>query len=65
MLKLTPILLAIMYGLVMYRFSAWRTAKALDTQSTELADPMLKIMTDRMAAFVALVGKVRARVMSP
>lgn len=50
MLKLTPILLAIMYGLVMYRFSAWRTAKALDTQSSELADPMLKVMTDRMAA---------------
>ncbi len=50
MLKLTPILLAIMYGLVMYRFSAWRTAKALDDQSTELADPMLKVMSDRMAA---------------
>ena len=54
MLKLTPILLAIMYGLVMYRFSAWRTAKALDTQSTELADPMLKIMTDRMASALGI-----------
>ncbi|MGA9411244.1 MAG: M48 family metalloprotease [Roseobacter sp.] len=50
MIKLTPILLAIMYGFVMYRFSAWRTAKMLDEQSTELADPMLKVMSDRMAA---------------
>ncbi|WP_227267910.1 M48 family metalloprotease [Roseobacter weihaiensis] len=54
MLKITPILLAIMYGFVMYRFSAWRTAKALDTQSTELVDPMLKVMTDRMAAALGL-----------
>lgn len=54
MLKLTPILLAILYGFVMYRFSAWRTAKSLDTQSTELVDPMLKVMTDRMAAALAL-----------
>lgn len=50
MLKLTPILLALMYGIVMYRFSAWRTAKELDAQSTELVDPMLKVMADRMAA---------------
>lgn len=50
MIKLTPILLAIMYGLVMYRFSAWRTAKALDDQSSELVDPMLNVMSDRMAA---------------
>lgn len=39
-----------MYGLVMYRFSAWRTAKELDAQSTELADPLLRVMSDRMAA---------------
>lgn len=49
MLKLTPILLAILYALVMYRFSVWRTSKELDTRSTELADPKLKSMTDRMA----------------
>lgn len=50
MLKLTPILLALMYGVVMYRFSAWRTSKELDERSTELVDPMLKVMADRMAA---------------
>ncbi len=50
MLKFTPILLAVLYALVMYRFSAWRTAKELDARSTELADPLLKNLTDRMAA---------------
>ena len=54
MLKLTPILLALLYGFVMYRFSAWRTAKELDARSTELADPMLKVMSDRMAAALEL-----------
>ncbi|WP_305968274.1 MULTISPECIES: M48 family metalloprotease [unclassified Mameliella] len=54
MLKLTPILLALAYGLIYYRFSAWRTAKELDSQSTELADPKLKRLTDRMAAALDL-----------
>ncbi|MCI2398225.1 M48 family metallopeptidase [Aliiroseovarius subalbicans] len=49
MLKFTPLLLALLYGLAMYRFSAWRTARMLDEQSTELADPRLKALTDRMA----------------
>lgn len=49
MLKFTPILLAVLYALVMYRLSAWRTARELDARSTELADPVLKKLTDRMA----------------
>ncbi|MEL7105445.1 MAG: M48 family metallopeptidase [Pseudomonadota bacterium] len=49
MLKFTPILLAVIYGLVMYRFSVWRTKRELDAKSTELADPQLKRLTDRMA----------------
>jgi metalloprotease len=49
MLKFTPILLAILYALAMYRFSVWRTKRELDARSTELADPLLKILTDRMA----------------
>lgn len=61
MIKLTPILLAIMYGFVMYRFSAWRTAKMLDEQSTELADPILKVMSDRMAAALE-VDKIRVNI---
>ena len=54
MLKFTPILLAILYALAMYRFSAWRTAKELDEKSSELADPALKALTARMAAALDL-----------
>ena len=54
MLKFTPILLALLYGLVMFRFSAWRLARQLDEQSTELVDPMLTHLTDRMAAALDL-----------
>ncbi|WP_372603570.1 M48 family metallopeptidase [Actibacterium sp.] len=49
MLKLTPILLALLYGIVMYRFSVWRTGRELDARSTELVDARLKALTDRMA----------------
>lgn len=54
MLKFTPIFLAILYALVMYRLSAWRTARELDARSTELADARLKTLTDRMAAALDL-----------
>jgi putative metalloprotease len=50
MLRLTPIILAVAYGLVMYRISVWRTHRELDTRSTELADAKLRRLTDRMAA---------------
>ncbi|EDM71245.1 peptidase, M48 family protein [Roseobacter sp. AzwK-3b] len=49
MIRFTPILLAILYAVVMYRFSVWRTRRELDARSTELADPRLKQMTDRLA----------------
>ncbi len=49
MLKLTPILLALLYGFVVYHFSAWRTRRELDGNSTELADPRLRALTDRLA----------------
>jgi putative metalloprotease len=50
MLRLTPIILAVVYGLVMYRISVWRTHRELDARSTELADAKLRRLTDRMAA---------------
>ncbi|EBA14881.1 peptidase, M48 family protein [Roseobacter sp. SK209-2-6] len=50
MLRFTPILLAVIYGLVMYRISVWRTHRELDQRSTELADAKLKRLTDQMAA---------------
>lgn len=49
MIKFLPILLAVLYGVVMYRFSAWRLRAELDARSTELADPALKPVIDRMA----------------
>ncbi len=54
MLRFTPILLAILYAIVMYRISVWRTHRELDTKSTELADPRLKTLTDRLAAALEL-----------
>jgi len=54
MLRLTPILLALAYGIVMYRISIWRTHRELDEKSTELADPKLKQLTDRLAASLDL-----------
>lgn len=54
MLKFAPILLALLYGYAMYRFSAWRTSRELDEKSTELADPQLKQLIDKMAAALDL-----------
>ncbi len=49
MLKFTPILLALLYGLAIYRFSVWRTLRTLDRRSTVLADPVLARLTERLA----------------
>lgn len=49
MVTLAPILLAILYALAMYAFSAWRTKRVLDAQSTPLRDPALASLTARMA----------------
>jgi putative metalloprotease len=54
MLKLTPILLAVGYGLIVYWFSAWRTRSELDSKSTLLADAKLKSLTDRFASAVGV-----------
>ncbi|SFM12740.1 M48 family metallopeptidase [Shimia aestuarii] len=49
MLRFAPILIAIVYGLLLFRFSAWRTARELDARSTELADPQLVPLIKQMA----------------
>jgi len=61
MLRFTPILLALLYGIIIYRFSAWRTARELDAKSTELADPTLKKLTDRMASALD-VNRIRVHI---
>ncbi len=54
MFKFAPILLALIYGYAMYRFSAWKLRGELDAKSTELVDPMLKTLTDQMAVVLDL-----------
>ncbi len=49
MLKLTPILLAVVYAFLMMRFSVWRTQKMLDAQSQPLTDPAVLRLADQMA----------------
>jgi putative metalloprotease len=49
MLKFAPILLAIAYALLMYRFSVWRSAKELDARSHPLRDAGLEPVMRRMA----------------
>ncbi|WP_273524882.1 M48 family metallopeptidase [Rhodosalinus sediminis] len=61
MIKITPILLAVLYALVMYRFSMWRTKRELDARSTELADARLKRLTDRMAEALG-VDRIRVHI---
>lgn len=41
MLKFTPLLLALIWGIAMYRMSVWRTLRELEARSSELADPAL------------------------
>ncbi len=54
MAALTPILLGILYALALYAFSAWRTKRVLDENSTPLRDPVLMQVTDRMARALGL-----------
>lgn len=61
MLTFAPILLAVVYALVAYRFSVWRTKADLDARSTELADPVLRGLTERMARALDL-GRIRVHV---
>ncbi len=49
MLKFAPILLAILYGLLYWQFSSWRTRRELDARATPLTDPTLSRFTDRLA----------------
>jgi len=53
-LKFTPILLAILYAVAMYRFSSWRLGKELDSRSSELADPTLQNTFQRLATALDL-----------
>jgi len=49
MIKFTPIILAVLYALLMYRFSVWRTQRELDARSSRLVDPTLRGVLERLA----------------
>ena len=49
MLKLGPILMAVIYGLMSYRFSVWRLHRTLDSQSRPLVDPSLAPILSKLA----------------
>ena len=49
LLKLAPFLVAIGYGLLLYRFSVWRTTKMLNEQSRPLTDADMMAVMQRLA----------------
>ena len=49
MLKFTPILLAVLYAVLMMRFSVWRTKRMLDEKSKPLVDPEITALAARLA----------------
>lgn len=61
MIKFMPILLALIMGLVSFKFSAWRTAKELKARSTELADPRLTPLIKDMAKALDL-SRIRVHI---
>jgi metalloprotease len=54
MTKFLPLVLAVLYGILMLRFSVWRTRKMLDQRSVPLTDPSIVRLADRMAAAMDL-----------
>jgi putative metalloprotease len=49
MIKLLPLILAIAYGILMMRFSVWRTKATLDQNSVPMNDAELAKLTQQMA----------------
>jgi len=54
MLQLSPLLLAALFAIVMYKFSTWRTHRMLDQQSTPLQDPTIGALINRLAGSLEL-----------
>ena len=53
-MKFLPLILALGYAFLMFRFSVWRTHKMLDAKSQPLTDPAVLLLADRMAAALEL-----------
>ena len=54
MIKFLPVVLILVYGFAMMRFSVWRTRQMLDRNSQPLTDPAITRLADRMAAALDL-----------
>lgn len=61
MLKLTPLILIVLYAVAMWLFSAWRLRQTLSANSTPLDDPRLHAALDRLGAAMGL-GRIQAHV---
>ena len=61
MIQLTPIVLAILYAIVSYKFSAWKTKNTLNSKSVTLEDETLEALNNRMAKALDL-PKIRVNV---
>ena len=66
MIQFSPIVLAIVYALVTYKFSAWKTKRDLDKNSNKLDDIKLKDLNTKMAKALDLPDiKVNVYEISP
>ena len=66
MIQFSPIILAILYALVTYKFSAWKTKRDLDKNSNKLDDTQLKNLNTKMAKALDLPDiKVNVYEISP
>ena len=66
MIQFSPIVLAIVYALVTYKFSAWKTKRDLDKNSNKLDDKKLKDLNTKMAKALDLPDiKVNVYEISP
>ena len=66
MIQFSPIVLAIVYALVTYKFSAWKTKRDLDKKSNKLDDKKLKDLNTKMAKALDLPDiKVNVYEISP
>ncbi|MFO7856195.1 MAG: M48 family metallopeptidase [Paracoccaceae bacterium] len=54
MLKLVPLLLIILYAIVMWQFSAWRTRRELEAKSEPLDAPEIEAVIRRLGRAVGL-----------
>ncbi|WP_373353052.1 M48 family metallopeptidase [Pseudoroseicyclus sp. CXY001] len=52
--RFLPFIAALAWGLLVWRFSVWRTARELDARSVELVEPRLRPVLNRMAAALDL-----------